>query len=569
VNISLGSDYGPHDGTTDWEQVLASYIGPDHPGRALVAAAGNSGSIYESPLHQSVRVTHGERMSVPVTTQGASSGAIEVWVAMRPGASLSVGLVGPDGEWIAPVSEGDERGKNTTAYNAGVINGSSPANSPVPSGSRGAVVVWSGAWPKGTYQVTLDGDGTAELYLEALGDAAMGGDVGFLGPVREGTVTLPATHPSVIGVGCTVNRAQWTSIDRATESQSEPVLDSVGGVVLTDPNTGRAQSRDVGEGEVCWFSSAGPTVTGVPKPEIAAPGGIVVAAMSRQALPGSAGSIFTTTCPQKAGQAASTRCLQVDSLHGVSQGTSMSAPMVAGAIALLFEHDPTLTQDRVVGLLQAGAHPFRGAAPYDDQNGPGELDVLGALDALTQTWSPATMLPDRAASWLTVSSTYAAADGSTPLTVILELRTVGGEHRADMFDPVRLEPVVKLNGVDQAPPTLVRRAPGVWFFTVQPPPGLGGSSLTLGATFDGKPIVESKTVPIAADIWRAEYPSVAKGGGCGIAPRDPAFVGAAGDLPAWSAAIVGLVALCGGVRIRTRARRARSGAGGEATRDSR
>ena len=63
----------------------------------------------------------------------------------------------------------------------------------------------------------------------------------------------------------------------------------------------------------------------------------------------------------------------------------MASPMVAGAIALLFARDPTLTQDKLVGLLQAGAHPMRGYAPFDDQNGPGELDVAGAFDALEQS----------------------------------------------------------------------------------------------------------------------------------------------------------------------------------------
>ncbi len=101
----------------------------------------------------------------------------------------------------------------------------------------------------------------------------------------------------------------------------------------------------------------------------------------------------------------------------------MSAPMVAGTIALLFERDPTLTQDKIVGVLQAGAHPFRGPHLFDDQGGPGELDVVGTLDALHQTWQPSEILPDPGASWITLSSSYFAADGSTPLTAILELRT--------------------------------------------------------------------------------------------------------------------------------------------------
>jgi subtilisin family serine protease len=521
VNLSLGSDFGPHDGTMDWEEAIASFVGPDKPGHALVAAAGNSGSIVDTPVHQSVLVSQGTRMRVPIATQGASNGSLEVWVTMRDGASLSVGLDGPDGSWIAPVADGDEQGKNTSTYNAGVINGSTAQNSPIPHGSRGAVVVVSGAWPSGEYAVTLDGSGTADLFAEGTGDVSIGQNAAFEAPVREGTINLPATNPAVIGVGCTVNKAQWISIDHATESQSEPVLDPAGGVALRDPkNPSLPLLRDVADGEICWFSSAGPTVTGAPKPEIAAPGGIVVAALSQQALPGGQTSIFTTTCPSKNGQAGGDRCLQVDQFHGVSQGTSMASPMVAGAIALLFERNPMLTQDQALGLLQAGVHPFRGAAPFDDQAGPGELDVMGSLDAIEQTFDPTVLLPDASSSWITLSASYAAADGSTPLTAILELRTAGQagstQHRADLFDPTRLRPVVKIDGVEQPPPVMHRRGPGVWYFEFTPPAGLGGSALTLGATFDGAPVVTPKTVAIAGDIWRAEYPPQATGSTCAI-----------------------------------------------------
>ena len=518
VNLSLGSDFGPHDGTSDWEQTLASYVGPDKPGHALVAAAGNSGDITTAPGHQSVRVSPGARMTVPILTHGATSGSLEVWVAMRSGASLSVGprrarrkldLAGPDGH---------EQGKNTSAYNAGVINGSSPAQSPIPAASQGAVVVVSGAWPPGTYAVTLEGEGTADLYLEGTGDVGIGGNAGFTAPVREGTVNLPATNPGIIGVGCTINRLAWTSIDRVTESQSEPVLDAPGGLPALDP-TGAFLSRQITSGEVCGFSSAGPTLTGVPKPEISAPGGLVIAAMSAEAVPGTPNSIFTTACPSKNGQPGGTRCLQVDAEDAVSQGTSMSAPMVAGAIALLFQRDPTLTQDKLVGLLQAGAHMFRGAHPFDDQSGPGELDVVGTLDALDQTWDPVQILPDAASSWITLSAGYVAADGSTPLTAILELRTADGAHRADLFDPTRLRPDVAIDGAPQPRPTLVRRAPGVRFFTVEATAGpRWARAMTLGATFDGAPIVQAKTVPIAADIWRGEYATTASGGVRAIAP---------------------------------------------------
>jgi len=360
----------------------------------------------------------------------------------------------------------------------------------------------------------------AELYLQGLGDASLGGDrqAVFVNGVREGTINLPATHPSIIGVGCTVNRPRWTSIAGADVGLRVPLLDQPGGLPAPRLKTKDAPAvfRDLFEGEVCWFSSAGPTATGVPKPEISAPGALVVSALSRTAKPGTAGSVFTNpSCPATKSGKTDARCLQIDDTHGIAVGTSMSSPVVAGVVALLLQKDPTLTQDKVLALLQGGAHRFRGLAEFDDQGGPGEVDAMGALDALDQMRNPVLQLPALATSWATLSSDYVPADGSTPVTAIIELRTPDGAHRADFFDKNRLLPVLLVDGKPaQTAPELIRRGPGVWFFVWKPPAGLGGSRATFGATFDGEPIVGSRSIPIAADRWNAAYPSHATGSAC-------------------------------------------------------
>lgn len=529
VNLSLGSDFGPHDGTFLWEQAIAAEVGPDHPGHIVVAAAGNSGSIVETPIHQSVRVTDGARMRVPVRTRGADSGSVQVWITLRNRADLRIGLEGPDGEWISPVEPGQQAGKNTNDYNAGVIYGSKFEGSPIPEASHGAVVVWQGKWPTGTYNITLEGSGMAELYLQGLGDAGLGGDrpAVFTAGVREGTINLPATHPSIIGVGCSVNRPKWTSIAGAEVSLKVPILDREGGLPIARAITPQGESathRDLYEGEVCWFSSSGPTAAGVPKPEIAAPGALVISALSRSSSPGSPGSVFTSpTCPPAKDGSADKRCLQIDDQHAIAIGTSMSSPVVAGVVALLLQADPTLTQDKVLGLLQAGAHRFRTSTQFDDLAGVGEVDAVGALDALDQMKTPTLYMPARETSWITLSSEYVPADGSTPLTAVVELRTADGQHRGDLFDANRLTPVLLVDGLPFTPTTgLVRRAPGVWVFTWTPPPGLGGGRATFGANFDGQPIVATKTIPIGPDRWTALYPNNASGSGCSSNFSSPA-----------------------------------------------
>src|SRR5260221_2785421 len=282
VNLSIGTDFGPHDGTTAWEQTLASYIGPDHPGRAIVAAAGNSGSIVDTPVHQNVHVSSGALMRIPILAGGAQDGGVQVWVAMHEKANLKVGLDGPDGTWISPVTPAASAGKTTKGYSAGIYNGSQPPGSPVPAQSHGAVIVWQGSWPKGTYSVTLSGSGTADLYVQGTGDASLPGvrDVGFAHSVRESTINLPATNPAIIGVGCTINKAKWLSLHHIGIGLAVPILDAAGGA--PDPY---GQTSDAVDREPCWFSSAGPTLTGVDKAEIMALCTAIVCVLSAHALP--------------------------------------------------------------------------------------------------------------------------------------------------------------------------------------------------------------------------------------------------------------------------------------------
>jgi hypothetical protein len=519
TNLSLGTDFGPHDGNSVWEQSLAAFVGPDHPGHVLVAAAGNSGSIVDTPQHQGIAVT-GTHVSVPICVgtcdphaqTSTVNGTVQAWVALRPGANLKIGLDAPGGSWISPIEDEHEEGHTDGAANAGVIYGSNVPNTLVPQNSHGAIVIFTGAFNSGPYAVTLEGEGFADLYVDGSGDAAISGSspAFFSAAVREATITLPASNATIIAVGCTVDNPSWVSVDGQKIGITEPVLDAYGGLPLGNNRV------DVTNGEVCYFSSAGPTLTGVPKPDILAPGAVVIGAMSQQALPGSPNSIFTTQCPPKKGtNDVDPNCMQVDSGHAAALGTSMSSPMAAGIIALLLQANPLLTQDQIRAILQAGAQHGRGPSPFWDQNGAGEVDALGALDALDEMSNPDAALPDPTVSVMTLSEDYAPADGSTPITATLELRT-SFNHRASLFDSSRLQAIAILGG-QPLTATIVRgAAPGLFMFTVAIPPGHPNETLTLGATFDGSDIVPEATIPVALDAWTAGYPPYV-GGGCSSA----------------------------------------------------
>lgn len=60
-----------------------------------------------------------------------------------------------------------------------------------------------------------------------------------------------------------------------------------------------------------------------------------------------------------------------------SSGTSMAAPHVTGAVALMLEADPSLTPSEVKSILQSTSVPLSGAGP--DEQGAGVIDVAAAL----------------------------------------------------------------------------------------------------------------------------------------------------------------------------------------------
>ena len=512
VNLSLGSDYGPHDGSLAWETELASLVGPAHPGRAVIAAAGNSGSPSER-AHEQVYVAPGSATQVVVNARRNldengkkyTNTGVYVWVRFRPGASLTVGLRGPDGtRWVAQQRPGREGGYNTPAFNAAVVTRGSDQGV-VPNSSPGAMVAWVGAWPDGAYKIELEGEGVADLYVS--GDTQS--NHFFSAGLRESTVGSPAAHPDIIAVGATVNRGSWTSRGGASINVPLVVYDRGG-------EFGTRYSTPPREGEVAWFSSAGPTTAGVPKPELLAPGAGVISAMSAGAPSSSANSVFSNAgCPTRNGQVA-LGCFEIDATHALSFGTSMATPVVTGASALLLQAEPTLTQDKLRALLQGGVHTWRVADVFHEQGGAGELDVAGSLAALDRMRSAVASTPALERSWVALSHSVARVGGAEPVTVMLELRGQDGLP-TDLFSADRLQADVRIGGQAQPSPAITRLGPGVFRYDVHVPDARGGEILSLGATFDGRPCVTAQTLPIGTDPWRTFYGSQLTGG-CSMAP---------------------------------------------------
>ncbi|HUR69689.1 MAG TPA: S8 family serine peptidase [Candidatus Thermoplasmatota archaeon] len=141
-----------------------------------------------------------------------------------------------------------------------------------------------------------------------------------------------------------------------------------GGATLTteamNPNV-IAVGAAGGSGRPESYSSRGPAVDGRgqklswTKPDVVAPGTAVVSARA---------SVLVTDSPRT----------DEERYYTVMNGTSMAAPQVAGAAALLLDAHPELTPADVQVLLQRTAVDL-GASGADDDTGYGMLDVAAAL----------------------------------------------------------------------------------------------------------------------------------------------------------------------------------------------
>lgn len=512
VNLSLGSDFGAHDGNSALEVGLSSMVGPAYPGRAIVVAAGNSAGLYSGlagphpgpfGIHTEVHVPRESVSRVPLITPARTgkivNGTAFVWIGFREGDEVRIGVERKGDTLLEPIGVGHGNEADLGEYRVGVLNGTeseSDDDSSIGPGRHNAVLYIDGSWPEDSdFVIHLEGHGSAQLWLQSLGDLDPSIGLGALFPrgLKEGTINVPASAPGLIAVGATLNRTTWTDFE---------------GNPIEMPDLGSLQDAPLDS--IAYFSAAGPNALGTVKPDIVAPGVNLAGAMARSADPRSTNNeLFASLgrCPTK------TECFVVDEKHAITSGTSMASPIVAGAIALLFQLDPTLTQDAARAILQAGARPLQGIVLDPRQIGPGALDLSAALRVATAGESPALRTPTER-SWLTLSASFAHPDPDWLLTGFVDLRD-DSDQIADGFDPARLTLSAEPALIHEP---LTRVAAGFYRFVLSAPANTGGGDLRIAVDFD-KRVIASKTLRIAVDRWLASD-GVSARGGCSVGLSD-------------------------------------------------
>jgi subtilisin family serine protease len=406
VNLSLSGQFGPHDGSRLYEQVIDQLSGP---GFIVVISAGNTGGNRNTTPPTPQRLFHARGVPVAGTTSEfvlelchvgdesaclpydpsvfvCEGNVVELTIWYEATDRLAVEVARPSGSTTS-AARGERRESSDPGGRVVIDNG---VDGPNPeNGDIEAVILiddcgTSGAPQSGSWRIRVSpevaGSGQPyDLWIQrsALGLNGIGrGKDGFDNRIIVGS---PGNATRAITVGAFATRMCWPS--QTTSGQSCYV------------------QREV-IGDLARFSAGGPRRDGVLKPELVAPGIGVMSSRSRDIQPQSAR-------------------LHPDNVHWVLEGTSMSAPHVTGAVALLLQANRDLRPEDAKSLFRSAAiqdafttrtyGPTGGAGcSGSDANrcptpadwwGYGKLNVRDALFAITG--SPGT---------LTISATPALPD---------------------------------------------------------------------------------------------------------------------------------------------------------------
>ncbi|MDZ8185075.1 MAG: S8 family peptidase [Nostoc sp. ChiSLP02] len=331
VNLSVGGHADAHDGSDSLSKVIDSETGP---GRIVCCAAGNEGSMN---IHGQATIPAGRirgmRFNVPLNQVGI------VWLNgwYSKDGELEVSVRSPNG-FVSPFQKiiaGDNPTQEYQLPDARVeivtpgpdrINGDH--NFFVQIRGNGPSQVMGGVW-----QLRLRNNSTTDARVDvwALDDRS---SVFFTGKSVKDTLKIgsPGTASSAITVAAYTTKAEYTDID----------------------NQVREMGLDLDT--ISEFSSEGPLRNDAQKPDIAAPGAMIVSTLSADA-----------TCD---------RSSMINSKFMVMAGTSMATPFVTGLVALLLQRDPQLEPAALKDLLRKNsAIPGKPPGTFDEKWGYGMINT--------------------------------------------------------------------------------------------------------------------------------------------------------------------------------------------------
>lgn len=370
TNISWGSQSGPHDGTSLFCQACDNLSGE---GKIIVMSAGNDG---QENIHLSKTFTTTDSVIntyVTFSDDTVQRTWVDVWGDTSETFCAQVTLYenGVAGNTTGYICIDDNlhelyvlaNGGQDTCYVNFITSSSEYNNKPritldihnrsddsvhvSVKGASGAIDMWNEYYYYG-YKY-----GYSSVF-ESLGDPdAVDGNT-------NSTVSDMGSSESVLLVGAYASKTNWTDINNSPWSYSSYVT----------------------TGDIVPFSSRGPMADGRISPDITAPGLTLQTAIS------SFDTRYTPTGLNKQQVVSSTNFNGKTYYYAEFTGTSASAPVASGIVALMLQANPRLTPQQVHTMIGNNAiqDNFTGALPAAGTNtwGKGKINAWKAVKAAHQ-----------------------------------------------------------------------------------------------------------------------------------------------------------------------------------------
>ncbi len=366
INISIGGHFGPHDGTSLFDISCDASVGN---GKIIVGSAGNEGS---TPLHIGKSFTSTDSslytfIKFPNTTLGTNgSSVIDIWGTYNENFYVSVSILNTSTNKFEDWTPFIQANKTETySYNLKDDDLLFPDDCLVDLSTE-----ISPLNDKPHVYIQIDHTDQDDDYRwVVIGILAKNTDTKMWangGEFTNNNYNLPFTNgstSSTVGeVGGTGN-----SIITVGAYTTKNMYKNFSGNDNFIPSY-------TSTGEIASFSSHGPTADNRTKPDITAPGNVIIAPVSRF------DSRYSNTAKETVYSVTDGTNIWN---YAAMQGTSMASPMVTGIIALWLEAYPDLTPSQVLSLLKNNARTdtYTGIIPSKGSNiwGWGKIDAKNGL----------------------------------------------------------------------------------------------------------------------------------------------------------------------------------------------
>ena len=354
VNISLGDTYGPHDGCSIFDQVCDALQGE---GKLIVGSVGNEGANRQHIKKTFTTPQDSLRTFVSLLTKYGSYYATQCDLYGEHNKEYKVKVC------VVKTSNGT------------IINETESVSSNNIGTHTFSLSKVNGTGANASFQISCELEpGSNRPHINIMGMASSvstGYTIGFKVIGETGSTVHGWADDYYSRFTNKSNLEGWTPGD--LESNIAEIGGTGKRIISVGSYKTKVYTATSYEGEISSYSSIGPTLDGRMKPDITAPGEYIVSSFSNS-------DYITSTKTTEISRGDKINVDGVDYYWGAMRGTSMSAPMVAGTLALWLEANPNLTPEDIREVLSQTA--IRDSETGSEPNntwGYGKLDAWNGL----------------------------------------------------------------------------------------------------------------------------------------------------------------------------------------------